>query len=269
MGNAIDDVAAACVRTVQTGSMIVRGTPAFAGWWLGWLSNEFAPHVLTGHALSAIPSPLVAKAAKMANQRADKVLNAALTDTFGESYHDQGPPPARAVHGPPPTHLGRAVGDAEPAGERHHQHQLRTGRPQPSARRVEAARSAGGASRPGSHPGPRRRLVGQRQARSGLPADEQDGRSRLDLRVDRATTARSPWAWPSHIVDVKRAIAWVRANIAEYGGDPEFIAITGGSAGGHLSSLAALTAGDQSLQPGFEDADTSVQAAARTTASTT
>ena len=63
-------------------------------------------------------------------------------------------------------------------------------------------------------------------------------------------------------IDVKRAIAWVRSNIAEYGGDPDFIAITGGSAGGHLASLAALTAGDERLQPGFEDADTTVQAAA-------
>jgi len=74
--------------------------------------------------------------------------------------------------------------------------------------------------------------------------------------------SRSPGAaWPAHITDVKRAIAWVRANIADYGGDPDFIAITGGSAGGHLSSLAALTADDDRLQPGFEDADTSVQAA--------
>ncbi|OBI09277.1 esterase [Mycobacterium sp. E2462] len=67
--------------------------------------------------------------------------------------------------------------------------------------------------------------------------------------------------WPDHIVDVKRALAWVKAHIAEYGGDPEFIAITGGSAGGHLSSLAALTPNDPHFQPGFEDADTRVQAA--------
>jgi acetyl esterase/lipase len=74
--------------------------------------------------------------------------------------------------------------------------------------------------------------------------------------------SRSPRnAWPTHIVDVKRAIAWVRANIAEYGGDPDFIAITGGSAGGHLCSLAALTPSDPEYQPGFESADTSVQAA--------
>ena len=47
----------------------------------------------------------------------------------------------------------------------------------------------------------------------------------------------------------------------EFGGDPEFVVITGGSAGGHLSSLAALTANDPQFQPEFEEADTRVQAA--------
>jgi acetyl esterase/lipase len=67
--------------------------------------------------------------------------------------------------------------------------------------------------------------------------------------------------WPDHIVDVKRALAWVKENIAAYGGDPNFVAITGGSAGGHLSALAALTPNDPKFQPGFEEADTSVVAA--------
>ena len=67
-------------------------------------------------------------------------------------------------------------------------------------------------------------------------------------------------AWPDQIVDVKRALAWVKQHVAEYGGDPDFIAISGGSAGGHLCALAALTAGDPAFQPGFEEADTSVQA---------
>ncbi len=67
--------------------------------------------------------------------------------------------------------------------------------------------------------------------------------------------------WPDQIVDVKRAIAWVKEHIAEYGGDPGFVVVTGGSAGGHLSALAALTAGVGAFQPGFEDADTRVQAA--------
>ena len=67
--------------------------------------------------------------------------------------------------------------------------------------------------------------------------------------------------WPDHIVDVKRALAWVKENIAAYGGDPDFVAITGGSAGGHLAALAALTPNDPEFQPGFEDVDTSVVAA--------
>jgi acetyl esterase/lipase len=67
--------------------------------------------------------------------------------------------------------------------------------------------------------------------------------------------------WPDQIVDVKRAIAWVKEHVVEYGGDPDFVVITGGSAGGHLSALAALTAGQPAFQPGFEEADTRVQAA--------
>ncbi len=67
--------------------------------------------------------------------------------------------------------------------------------------------------------------------------------------------------WPAHIADVKRAIVWIKEHIAEYGGDPSFIAVTGGSAGGHLSALAALTPGEAAFQPGFEEADTTVQAA--------
>ncbi|MCV7220626.1 alpha/beta hydrolase [Mycolicibacterium elephantis] len=77
----------------------------------------------------------------------------------------------------------------------------------------------------------------------------------IDYRVSPRHT------WPDHIVDVKRALAWIKANIADYGGDPDFVAITGGSAGGHLSSLAALTFDDPQWQPGFEHVDTSVVAA--------
>lgn len=66
--------------------------------------------------------------------------------------------------------------------------------------------------------------------------------------------------FPDPIVDVKRAIAWVRTHIAEYGGDPDRIVLTGGSAGGHLVMLAALTPGWAPFQPGFEEVDTTVQA---------
>jgi len=67
--------------------------------------------------------------------------------------------------------------------------------------------------------------------------------------------------WPEPLVDLKRAVAWVRGHADEYGMDPSFIAVTGGSAGGHLTALMALTANDPRYQPGFEDADTSLQAA--------
>lgn len=67
--------------------------------------------------------------------------------------------------------------------------------------------------------------------------------------------------FPAQIIDVKRAIAWIRENIADHGGDPDYVVVTGGSAGGHLAALAALTANDPAWQPGFEDVDTYVQAA--------
>jgi len=66
--------------------------------------------------------------------------------------------------------------------------------------------------------------------------------------------------WPAHIVDAKKAMAWVKGHIGEYGGDPSFVAVSGGSAGGHLCALLALTAGDPQFQPGFEGDDTSVDA---------
>lgn len=67
--------------------------------------------------------------------------------------------------------------------------------------------------------------------------------------------------FPDHLVDVKEAVAWVREHAARFGVDPGFIAATGGSAGAHLAAMVALTPGAERFQPGFEDADTSVQAA--------
>ncbi len=66
--------------------------------------------------------------------------------------------------------------------------------------------------------------------------------------------------FPEHIIDCKKALVWIKEHIAEYGGDPNFIVATGGSAGGHLCSLLALSANDPHFQPGFEKADTTVQA---------
>ena len=67
--------------------------------------------------------------------------------------------------------------------------------------------------------------------------------------------------WPDHLIDLKRFLRWYREHAAEYGADPDFLCVTGGSAGGHLTAMVALTANVPEFQPGFEDVDTSVQGA--------
>ena len=53
----------------------------------------------------------------------------------------------------------------------------------------------------------------------------------------------SPWATiPDQRDDLDAALAWIREHAADYGVDPDFICVTGGSAGGHLTALLALTA---------------------------
>ena len=65
-----------------------------------------------------------------------------------------------------------------------------------------------------------------------------------------------------HMVDMKKVIAWVREHAHEYGADPSTLFLAGGSAGGHMASIAALTPNDERYQPDFESADTSVTAVA-------
>lgn len=52
------------------------------------------------------------------------------------------------------------------------------------------------------------------------------------------------------VEDALGGLLWVKERIAEYGGDPERIAVTGDSAGGHLSSMVLL-AGQQLGSEGF------------------
>ena len=47
---------------------------------------------------------------------------------------------------------------------------------------------------------------------------------------------------PDYIYDAAAAAAWVKKHIAEYGGDPEKIYISGHSAGGYLTMMLALDA---------------------------
>jgi len=61
------------------------------------------------------------------------------------------------------------------------------------------------------------------------------------------------------IGDVKRAIAWMKANASRYGVNPEKIVLGGGSAGGHLAMLAGYAPGHPDLTPQeLKSADLSV-----------
>ena len=66
--------------------------------------------------------------------------------------------------------------------------------------------------------------------------------------------------FPDYLVDAKRVIAWLRSSDGPGAGAGPVL-LAGSSAGGFLAACAALTANRRELQPGFEDADTSVAAA--------
>jgi acetyl esterase/lipase len=67
--------------------------------------------------------------------------------------------------------------------------------------------------------------------------------------------------FPDHLIDVKKAIAWLRSAGPDYGADPTVLFVAGSSAGGNLAAAAALTPNEPCFQPGFEEVDTSVTAA--------
>lgn len=58
--------------------------------------------------------------------------------------------------------------------------------------------------------------------------------------------------FPAAIQDVKASIRWLRARAAQYGIDPRRVVVWGGSAGGHLAALDAVSCGAASLHPTSE-----------------
>ena len=65
--------------------------------------------------------------------------------------------------------------------------------------------------------------------------------------------------FPEHLIDIKRALKWIRENADDHGLDKNFIVSKGGSSGAHLATLMALTQNKSEFQPGFEEIDTSIQ----------
>lgn len=52
--------------------------------------------------------------------------------------------------------------------------------------------------------------------------------------------------------DCLGALLWAKDNAADYKGDPERIAVTGDSAGGHLTAMLVTQAGDQAFTPTYK-----------------
>jgi acetyl esterase/lipase len=249
--------------TYRAGALLVRGSPSAVGWVAGWLLTEFPPHVVTGHALSRVSHPSIGRVATTwAAQRADRALTAALEDSLGPEFRDQVFHPACAASGCAPRsgllnrpgprrRYAAQTSDISygPGGREHlldiwRRHDLTPGRRAPVLIQVPGGAWALNDKRPQGYT-----LMSQ-MVELGW----------ICVSINYSKSPRC--AFPTHLIDVKRAIAWVRENIADYGGDPDFIAVTGGSAGGHLAALAGLTPNDPQFQPGFEHADTTVQAVA-------
>ncbi len=104
------------------------------------------------------------------------------------------------------------------------------------------------------HPGSWMRGGPGRQARPLLYDLASRGWVVLDIRYPLSPAA----TFPQHLIGVKRAIAWAKADAGQLGIDPGRVAIAGASSGAHLAALAALTDNVAGLQPGFEDIDTSL-----------
>lgn len=253
------------------------GVPAF---FAGWLTGELAPHVLALTAADAAahsigrrrdPVGLALAGASVAglgyliwqSRSVREHVEAALVEGLGLDYVEQlddAPTPAdlatpwRSLVNPfrtlrvpdPAVHVERDIAFGE-AGSRHHLDIYA-----PAGRQLEGApvllQVHGGAW-----------TIGKKD-QQGIPLMRHlAAKGWVCVAINYRLAPRDPF--PAQIIDVKQGIAWIRDNIAAYGGDPGYVAITGGSAGGHLTALAALTANDPAWQPGFEDVDTSVQVA--------
>ena len=238
------------------------GFPAFAA---GWLTTELAPQLLLGSLTDTVvaaarrrvtPTGLALAAASAAGLGYVSWRAIGTTATFGEVLGE-----AAAALDPTPDH--------EAGSERAERTSLRTlARPFAMAvRRVEVIRDV-----PYTKGGVKARLDVYRPRevpdswatggeRGGAPvlvqihgggwttgSKEQQGLLLMNRMAARGWVCVAvnyrlapKYRWPTQIDDVRNALAWVHDHIGEYGGDVGHLILTGGSAGGHLAALAALT----------------------------
>ena len=81
-----------------------------------------------------------------------------------------------------------------------------------------------------------------------------------NIEIEDHGKARYPF--PTQLLDVKRAIRWLKVNAEKYHVDPQEIGVVGWSYGGYLALMAGLTGPEDGFEPAGEGPDTKVQAVA-------
>jgi acetyl esterase/lipase len=69
------------------------------------------------------------------------------------------------------------------------------------------------------------------------------------MSINYLLCTNSQATWPQNLQDCKAAIRWLRKNAARYQIDPDRIGVLGGSAGGHLAAMVALTTPADGFEP--------------------
>ena len=254
------------------------GVATVATWPIGWLISELPLHQLAqqlvvGAALAlaggaaALPgwiggaallvSALILRHHLIAAARTTNLVERALREALGRDYHDHIHDELRAAYDPTtpwrrllwprprrPRDVTRVAHLAYGPDRRHRLDVYRPTAAGDGPRPVFVYVHGGGW------------VIGNKAQQGLLTVHELARAGWVCVSINYRLSPRA--TFPDHLIDVKRALAWVRAHVAEHGGDPRFVMIGGGSAGGHLASLAALTANDPRYQPGFEDVDTSL-----------
>jgi acetyl esterase/lipase len=246
------------------------------GFALGWPTTELAPQLLALTAADTAQAVLRGKATKsglllaglsaaalgyvITGARGSGALaETALTESLGAGYLDELPNrPGNADLKTPIRELARPFTMMKPGVEVIRNLNYRDGG---SRARLDIYRPAGVDLTDAPvliqiHGGGW--TIGDKSQQGLLLMNRMAARGWVCVAINYRLAPKNPF--PAQIIDVKKAIAWTRDNIASYGGDPSYLVLTGGSAGGHLAALAALTPEVKEYQPGFEDADTRVAA---------
>jgi acetyl esterase/lipase len=71
----------------------------------------------------------------------------------------------------------------------------------------------------------------------------------IAMSIDYVLAAEGKPTWPQCLYDCKTAVRWLRANAAKLQIDPDHIGVIGGSAGGHLAAMVAITGPEAGLDP--------------------